>query len=182
MTWKPWCSYPYGQARRILILVYKMLYFAELEVSVPSSLELVIGPCYPVYFKIHIKIILWVRPVPRLFWFSHLQFCAHFWSWLCVACCHHWFMHFSYVIDCGYRPRWQCVSTTDIHSSNPTRLIIWSPSDIPRSFYIAPAVDKASLNNQQVKPLAVMFLFNSSSVVRHWQFILRTSLQFSPLS
>jgi len=31
------------------------------------------------------------------------------------------FIYFSYVKDCGYRPSWHNVSTTDIHSSNPCR-------------------------------------------------------------
>jgi hypothetical protein len=94
--------------------------------------------------------------IPRASWSFHVftvRILCSFWSWLCVACSHHLFISVTlYVKDCGYRPSWHRVSTADVHSSNPCRcytvhhtwLIIWSPSDIPRSLYTVLTVDKAS--------------------------------------
>jgi len=91
---------------------------------------------------------------PRATWSFHVfapKILCSFLS-LVMRCVLSPFIYFSYLKDCGYRPSWHNVSTTDVRSFNPcrcytvhhTRLIIWSPSDIPHSFCTGLTVDKAS--------------------------------------
>lgn len=61
--------------------------------------------------------------MPRASWSFHVFTLTILCSFLILVmrCVLSPFIYFSYVKDCGYRPSWHRVSTTDVHSSNPCR-------------------------------------------------------------